>query len=190
MGSVSLCRPRPSKRLRMRSSSPLNRAAGLLPNSATTYPGQRDGHCRLPSGRHGSSSQSARPGASRPASLELQRAARDTLQASPTGPQHLRPKLANYRRAKSAGRQANQCRNNATRRPWPAHQALWLKKGSSAALFFNISTRNNTSPMARGPCFRRADCGGTTPTRTQQDRACAIRSSFAIGSQPAPGSST
>jgi len=111
----------------------------------------------------------------------LQHAGRDALEASQTGPPHLRSELANCRRARSAGR------NSATGRSWSAHSAV-AQRGSSAALFFNNPTRSNTSPMARGPCFRRADCGETTPTRTQQDRACAIRSSFVIGSEPVPGS--
>ena len=57
-------------------------------------------------------------------------------------------------------------RNSATGWPGPAHQR-YGSKGSSAANFFNIPTRNTPSPMARGLWPRRADCGGTTPTRTQ-----------------------
>jgi hypothetical protein len=46
---------------------------------------------------------------------------------------------------------------------------------------------NNASPIARELYPRKEDCGGTTPTRTQQDTACTFGSSV-IGSGPTPES--
>ena len=89
------------------------------------------GHCRLPSRLNGFNSQRA----SREATAGLARVAcagRDALEASQTGSQHLRPKLANYRRARSAARQANQCAGSITteiaqRADLGQPTALWLK---------------------------------------------------------------
>src|SRR5215831_5255132 len=101
------------------------------------------GHCRLPSGLNGFNSQRA----SREATAGLARVAcagRDALEASQTGPQHLRPKLANYRRARSAARQVNQCAGSIT-----TEIALWLK-GGAAPLSSSTSPSETIPPPWRG----------------------------------------
>jgi hypothetical protein len=133
------------------------------------------------------------PGAPWPALLKSQRAGRDALEgianraATPASEISELPQGKVRHTINEPMRVIDYERNRARADLGRPHQRCGSKR-SGAAFFLNISTRSNTSSMARGLCPRRADCGGTTPTRTRQDRACAIRSSCVIGSELAPGS--